>query len=371
LFIVLESGVCILLRKMDAKTTLKHKQSKQKTPHTHTRRYHWVWKWLLGILGTILVLIVALLLSFKISPWPGALLIRSVFNKGGTEMAQSLKKHEPSGITEIQNQQYRQGDKDAYLDVFYPEHTTTALPTIVWVHGGAWVSGNKDEIDGYLKILADRGYTAVGINYSIAPEKKYPVPIVQLNEALEYLQQEAPRLHIDPHKIVLAGDSAGSQIVAQMANIITSPSYANELGISPTLSADRLRALVLNCGAYDLDLPDYNAGLSGWFLHTVLWAYSGKKDFLHDPALKHASVVDYVTPAFPPTFLTAGNADPLENQSKEMVKKLGELGVPTSMLFFPDDHMPQLPHEYQFNLDNDDGKQALTEITDFLQGHTK
>lgn len=308
--------------------------------------------------------------AFTFSPWPNSLIIRDAFDKNGAKTAAALEKHVPAGVTEVQNQQYRQNDKDGYLDVFYPENISSPLPTVVWVHGGAWVSGDKNNVDNYLKILASHGYTVVGVDYSIAPEHQYPLPLTQVNDALNYLQNNADRLHIDQNKIVMAGDSAGSQIVSQMANIITSPAYADEVGVKPALSSEKLKGMLLSCGAYDLALPDYN-GDFGKFLHTVLWAYSGKKDFLNDPALKQASVVNYVTSAYPPTFLTAGNGDPLQDQSKELASKLTSLGVPVSTLFYPADHQPQLPHEYQFNLDNDDGEKALNAMLTFLGVHAK
>lgn len=297
------------------------------------------------------------------------MLIRYAFNSEGVKVSNALEKHVPSGVTEVEDQQYRTNDKDAYLDVFYPEGTSQPLPAVVWVHGGGWVSGSKDQVDNYLKILASHGYTAVGVNYSIAPEHKYPTPLYQVNDALDYLQHNAERFNIDTDRIVMAGDSAGSQIVAQIANIITSPEYARDIGINPKLEASKLVGLLLNCGAYDLALPDYN-GPFGGFLNTVLWAYSGTKDFLNDPNLKHASVVNYVTSNFPPAFITAGNDDPLEEQSTEFAKKLESLGVPVSTLFYPEDHEPKLGHEYQFNLDQQDSKNALDQMLKFLGERT-
>lgn len=321
------------------------------------------------VVGGLCLLLLAVYIAFQISPWPNALLIRYGFDQNDAKVAAALAKHVPKGIASLDNQQYHPHDKDGYLDVFYPEGTTKPLPAVVWVHGGAWVSGDKDDIDNYLKIIASYGYTAVGVDYTVAPEAQYPAPLLRLNDALAYIRQHAGQLHIDAHRMVLAGDSAGSQIVAQMATIVTSPTYAKEMRLQPALPSDNLKAMLLNCGAYDLTLPDYK-GPFGGFLHTVLWAYSGKKDFLSDPDLKRASVVNYITSAFPPSFVTAGNADPLEPQSREMATRLSQLGVPASTLFFPADHQPALPHEYQFNLDIADGQQALDQMVKFLRQYT-
>lgn len=344
-----------------------HISKKQTKQHTSFwRRHKRLCIWIIAIVGSLLLAAAVTYIAFQVSPWPNAMLIRYGFSKNDAKVAAALEKHVPTGIMAQENQQYRPNDKDGYLDVFYPEATTAPLPTVVWVHGGAWVSGDKNDIDNYLKIIASHGYTAVGVDYSIAPEHQYPLPLLQLNDALDYLQKNASRLHIDTNKIVLAGDSAGSQIVAQMATIITSPAYANEINIQPVLPAGNLKGVLLNCGAYDLALADYN-GPFGKFLHTVLWAYSGTSDFLADPKLKHASVVNYVTESFPPSFITAGNVDPLLPQSTEFAKKLQTLGVPTSTLFYPTNHQPELNHEYQFNLDTADGQLALQQMVHFLQ----
>jgi len=177
---------------MSSSKNTKKKSSKAKSSsHWLFVRHRRLLKWTIGIVLTLVVIIAAIWIAFQVSPWPNALLIRSAFDKNSAKVSTALEKYVPSGITQVENQQYRAHDNDAFVDAFYPSTTTTQLPTIVWVHGGAWVSGDKDDIDNYMKILASHGFTTVSVNYSIAPEKQYPTPIVQLNDALEYLQQNA------------------------------------------------------------------------------------------------------------------------------------------------------------------------------------
>jgi len=346
------------------------KASKKRVQTNFWDRHSRFLKWSIGVIGALALLQLLVWIAFQVSPWPNALLIRKAFSDNSAKVAKAEQKYVPAGITQVQDQQYRANDNDAKLDVFYGEHVNTKQPTIVWVHGGGWVSGNKNDVDNYMMILASHGFTTVSVNYTIAPEKQYPTPIVQLNDALSYIQQNTDRLHIDDTKLMLAGDSAGSQIVAQMANIVTSPAYAGEIGIQPKLPASKLKGMLLNCGAYDLALPDYN-GEFGKFLHTVLWAYSGTQDFLHDQKLKTASVANYLTASFPPSFITAGNVDPLLSQSTELADRLQKLGVKTDTLFYAPEHKPQLNHEYQFDLDNADGQNALQRMVDFAHSQTK
>ena len=97
-----------------------------------------------------------------------------------------------------------------------------------------------------------------------------------------------------------------------------------------------------------------------------MWAYFNKKDISGDAYAKTASVTNYLTAAFPPTFISAGNADPLLPQSKILAEKLSEVEVSLDTLFFPENQTPPLGHEYQFKLD-ESGKLALERSLNFLK----
>ncbi len=322
----------------------------------------------LWVLGIIAFLIFTGYIAFQVSPWPAALLIRKMFAEEGAKISAALEKHVPPGISSKLNEHYDLLDKDAYLDVYYPtaiENLDSSLLTVVWVHGGGWVAGSKEEIGNYCKILAGKGFVVVSVEYSIAPGKTYPTPVRQVNAALAYLDKNAKRLHVDPSRLVLAGDSGGAHIVSQTANVIAEPSYARALGIIPSIPREQLRGMLLYCGPYDTKKINLE-GPFGGFLKTVLWSYSGGKDFMDNPKFATASVVNYVTPAFPPTYISVGNADPLGPQSHALAETLTRQGVYVDSLFFPKDYAPPLPHEYQFNLDTDAGKLALERSVKFL-----
>lgn len=75
-----------------------------------------------------------------------------------------------------------------------------------------------------------------------------------------------------------------------------------------------------------------------------------------------------MTETFPPSFITVGNGDPLAPQSVVMAQALQDRGVKVDTLFFPPETEPKLPHEYQFDLDRPEGRQALERLTGFLSG---
>jgi acetyl esterase/lipase len=335
-------------------------------------------KKILWSVGVVAAVIFAVLLAFKVSPWPGALVIRAVFDNDSAKVKQALEKHTPSGVTKITNQQYRSGDADAFLDVYFPDtqtDTNNALPTIIWTHGGAWLSGDKANAEPYYKLIASKGFTVVSINYTLAPAQSYPAQLHQLNSAHAYVLANATRLRADTSRIFLAGDSAGSQLSAQLAAIITNPEYAKEVGLQPALNPAHLRGVLLNCGIYDmggLTHPDPTLPkIVGWGDDVSVWAYSGTKD-LNNPVIRQMSAYYHVTKDFPATFITGGNTDPLTDaQSKPFAAKLQQLNVPVTTLFYAKDHQPALPHEYQFNLDNQDGLLALHSMLTFVSSQAR
>lgn len=307
-----------------------------------------------------------------LTPWPSAMLIRAVFTKGGDETAAEMEKHVPdTKLTEQLDVAYADGGADTTMDVFAPASATGPLPTVVWIHGGAWISGEKENVDPYLRILAAEGYTTIGLNYTIGPEGVYPLAVHQLNDALAYIDEHAAELGVDPDQIVLAGDSAGGQLASQMATLITNPEYAEIMDVEPALKAEQVAATVLNCGVYDLAALAALDGVVGWGLKTSMWAYAGTKTWAEGSTGATMSTIDWVTEDFPTTYISGGNGDGLTwLQSIPMAKRLEALGVDVTTLFWPASHEPELPHEYQFHLDMPDARTALQQTIDFLDAHT-
>jgi acetyl esterase len=328
-------------------------------------------KLILGALGAVVLALLAIYTAFQVNPWPSALLIRRAMDSGGVKLVRTLQKHAPANIRAHLNEQYDASDADAFLDVFYPskvEKTDQTLPTIIWVHGGGWVGGNKYHIADYLKVLAARGYAVVGVNYSLAPDKMYPTPVRQINTALAYLTQNAERLHIDSTKFILAGDSAGAQIAAQLAVVISAPPYAKALGVAPTIERSKLRGVILYCGFYDFDVKiKRSLRLLLWSnIRTMFWSYFGTKDYLNDPRYAQFVVGRYITSNFPPMFISVGNAEEFASQSYRLAEIAANHGVPVDTLFFPENYAPSLQHEYQFDLDTNEGQLALERSVKFV-----
>jgi acetyl esterase/lipase len=319
----------------------------------------------------LLILTVAIVLVFRASHWPGALTTRLLFNLGGLWLAARLKRHVPEGTISELDLRYDEVDPAARLDIHKPQGTAAGadLPVLVWIHGGGFVSGDKSHVAPFLKIFAAEGVLAVGINYALAPENRYPASLADIDTALAWIVAHAGARGGDPSRIVLAGDSAGAQLAAQYAAAVTDATYAAQLGQTPALKAGALRGVLLYCGFLDVVSLIGQRGFGGMFVRTLVRAYLGTLD-PRDPPLANYATVHSVSAAFPPSFITVGNGDPLDPQSRALSAKLKSLGVEAETLFYPSDHRPRLLHEYQYDFDGADGPRAFAKALAFLKAKT-
>ena len=325
-----------------------------------------------GFLITVASLVgVALVVGIvaSVTPWPSAMLIRAVFERGGAATVAEMTPYVPDAGLHIERGiTYDSTAGDSTLDIFTPAADGETLPAVVWIHGGAWISGSSADVDPYLQILAAEGYTTIGLNYGLGPESTYPTAVVQLNDALAYINANADELRVDPSRIVLAGDSAGGQLASQMATLTTNDDYAELMDITPALAASQLSGVILNCGVYDLRSMAELEGLFAWGLKVSLWAYTGHKDWSQRSSGAMMSTIEFVNEDFPATYISGGNGDPLTwLQSIPMAQRLDELGVDVTDVFWPAPHEPQLPHEYQFHLDLPEAREALAKTIAWLE----
>src|SRR5689334_18537942 len=88
-----------------------------------------------------------------------------------------------------------------------------SFPTILLIHGGAWVAGNLDTHDNLARYLcSETKAIVVSIGYLNAPEGKFPLPLEQCYDTLTWIREHGPEISADTNKIAVVGDSAGGNI---------------------------------------------------------------------------------------------------------------------------------------------------------------
>ncbi|MBJ7313649.1 alpha/beta hydrolase [Rugamonas sp. CCM 8940] len=119
---------------------------------------------------------------------------------------------------------------------------TAALPAIVFAHGGGWCLGSLELYDNPCRALANAtGCVVLSVDYRLAPEHKFPVPLEDFYGALCWISAHAELLGLDRERIAVGGDSAGGNLAAAAALLArdrNGPPLAHQLLIYPALEAD-------------------------------------------------------------------------------------------------------------------------------------
>jgi acetyl esterase/lipase len=210
------------------------------------------------------------------------------------------------------------------LDLYYPSTWNAPAPLAVYVHGGAWMSGDKGSGAGLVDRdeLLRRGYVVASINYRLAPTHHWPAQIEDCKAAIRFLRANAMRFGVDPARIGVWGSSAGGHLVAMLGTADESDGFDGSGGNHEVSS--RVNAVVDMFGPSDLT----RAGLSS----TPIWTLLGPGVSIQ--ALASASPVTYVTPNDAPFLILHGDQDttvPLA-QSEILHARLLAAGIPSTLV---------------------------------------
>ena len=320
----------------------------------------------MAVLGFLLAVAVALCVF---TPIPAALLIRKVFDGGMAEPPENFEELKSMVDVEL-NMSYGSKYGDGYADIYIPKSGEGPFPVVLWVHGGAFVGGDKSDISIYATALAAEGFAVVCINYRRAPEAKYPTPVFQTQDAyLDLLRSRDAGYPFDMRRLVLAGDSAGAHIVAQYAAAQTNADYADMLSVKQIVPNDTLRAVLLFCGPYNLKkIEEGSSPLLNFLMKNAAWAYFGTRDWSAKFA-DQATIYDYLTEGFPPSFISDGNTASFEEHARELAAALEEKNVSVRTYFIPKEREEAI-HEYQFIMNTPVGVESFRETVAFLKEHT-
>jgi len=220
------------------------------------------------------------------------------------------------------------------LDIYLPEQSDgLSLPLIIWVHGGAWLAGSKENCPA--KRFVAKGYAVASINYRLSQHAIFPAQIEDCKAAVRYLRANSEKYGFDPNRFGAWGASAGGHLVALLGT--TGDVKEFEKGPNPDVSS-RVQAICDYFGPTDFtkmssfwsvmkhDAPDSpEAKLIGG-------AVQENKD-----KCKRANPITYVTKDDPPFLIVHGDKDPLvpHNQSETLLEALQKAGVKANLHIVP------------------------------------
>lgn len=118
------------------------------------------------------------------------------------------------------------GGKKLQLDIYKPKEQKEPY-LIVWVHGGAWHSGSKE--NPTLGLLP-YGYALASVDFHASTEKPFPANVHDIKAAIRFLRANAKKYAYNADKIIIWGASSGGHLAALIATTNNNPTLEGNLG---------------------------------------------------------------------------------------------------------------------------------------------
>ena len=211
-----------------------------------------------------------------------------------------LNKKTPKHLNEILDVKYG-NDEENTFDMYYAKSLEDKkLPTIVHIHGGAYLGGVKNMYAEYCRILADSGYCSINMEYVNGEKIGFPNPVYDFFALFEFLKKnEKFAKHIDFDNFIISGDSSGGHVASLVANIQTNDQLKEKFKL---VGGPEIKGCILTCptmGVYKFGgmwpKERFEKLVFKQYQNTIL------KDYCHN--------LETMTPNFPPTIIISVSVD--------------------------------------------------------------
>ena len=209
------------------------------------------------------------------------------------------------------------------LDLAMPKTGNGPFPVVVFLHGGGWSEGNRQEMNHFIEGVAGLGYVGVTVAYRLVPAARFPAQLEDCKAAVRWLRANAAKYRINPKRIGVVGFSAGGHL-ASMLGVTGKNDGLEGAGGNPDQSS-RVQAVVSFFGLTDFSTRDWPRDLE----NGVIEPFLGGSFANHADEYRRASPITYVTSDAPPFLFFHGSEDKLVpvDQSKRLGEKLRNAGV--------------------------------------------
>lgn len=214
-------------------------------------------------------------------------------------------------------------EKTLKLDIYHLDQVNTPQPLLVFIHGGSWKKGDKDDYRKYLVDYANKGYITATVAYRFSQEAIFPAAMDDVVCAVKWLKSHAEDYHIDPDRVAVIGGSAGGHLAMLLGYHGNDPDYRGECD---SLEADAsVKAIVNLYGPVDLT-TDF--AINHPSVKQLIGAdYSTATQAVYEAC----SPIQYITSDDPPTLTFHGTLDEIVPivQADMLDKALQEENVPS------------------------------------------
>lgn len=258
--------------------------------------------------------------------------------------------------------------KDLYMDISLPENIEgkNNLTPIVYIHGGGFVSGERNQAPQWTKFFNDRGYVVFDVDYRLATDSyhTWDKASADIATAIVWIGQNAEKYKVDMNKLLISGNSAGGGLALQTAYGIgdgTLKAYEPGVLVQP-------KAVIALYPAQDLENCWNSNNALTRMSHNFDTKYFGGSP--QDYPKEYAAILpaNHINKNTPPTLILAGKNDHLVPYSGQvgLANALTKANIPNEIV-----GLPFTEHEFDASLNGLATQISFQAVTKFLDKYAK
>lgn len=229
----------------------------------------------------------------------------------------------PESVTVEKDIEYGRGqDVSLQLDLYSPKEPTKDVPGLIFVHGGGWKKGHRNDYRYYCIKFAEQGYVVATISYRLRDVAPFPAAVEDAKCAVRWMRSNAKKIGVDPDRIAILGGSAGGHLSMMVGYSSDKPELEGNGGHQDVSS--RVQAVVNLYGPSDLTTPEASVRES------VVEFLDGKSIEESPEVYQLASPSSHISSDDPATLILHGTIDKIVPiaQSDQLDQRLTDSSVP-------------------------------------------
>ncbi|WP_260871583.1 alpha/beta hydrolase [Bacillus sp. X1(2014)] len=211
-------------------------------------------------------------------------------------------------------------DTEIKVRIYTPEGQGP-FPLFVYYHGGGWVIGDLETADPSCRMIANQtGRVVVSVDYRLAPEYKFPIPVEDSYAALKWVSENAAALNGNASNLVVGGDSAGGNLSA-VVSLITKEQNGPEVAA---------QVLIYPVTALGYDTKSYEEFQQGFGLDRDLMKWFGNYYINNEEDTKNKYIAPLLAEDLsnlPPAYVITAENDVLRDEGLAYAERLKQAGV--------------------------------------------
>ena len=239
------------------------------------------------------------------------------------------------------------------LNLYYPAAFDPAkdalLPTIIDIHGGGLMYGDKELNRRYCEYLASQGFCVMGMSYRLLPKTDLRGMVQDVFASIHWLEQFGPMRGCDLCRVLLTGDSAGGHLTSLVLCIQQSPTLQQKYGVAPF--GFSFAAAAISNGVCEMhDYYSFVGKLSATVdreMHKMLLGKAGEKAAWNH-AMSFSEVVAQAS-GLPPILVIGSENDPFYQQTQWLLENLSKHKLAYETLIWKKEDGPHLGHVFQIS----------------------